>query len=73
MTIRELRRVLTEIGDQDMTVRQVRTALFAQPDQDVDLPGSLLFGMTAPVMCEAHPAFEASYCPSCGTARKIGG
>lgn len=22
--------------------------------------------------CAAHPAFEADYCPSCGTARQIG-
>lgn len=22
-------------------------------------------------MCETHPAFEADYCPSCGTARVI--
>jgi len=23
--------------------------------------------------CEAHPAYEADYCPVCGTARVIGG
>lgn len=26
----------------------------------------------AMVLCELHPAFEADYCPSCGTARRIG-
>lgn len=28
---------------------------------------------TAPARCTEHPAFEADYCPSCGTAQVIGG
>lgn len=27
----------------------------------------------AVAMCATHPAFEADYCPSCGTAQVIGG
>jgi len=27
---------------------------------------------TAAPRCEIHPAFEAEYCPSCGTSRRIG-
>ena len=23
--------------------------------------------------CDKHPAYEADYCPICGTAREIGG
>lgn len=26
----------------------------------------------APVMCSEHRAYEADYCPACGTARVIG-
>lgn len=26
----------------------------------------------APARCELHPAYEADYCPLCGTARVIG-
>lgn len=28
---------------------------------------------TRPARCASHPAFEADYCPSCGTAQVIGG
>jgi len=27
---------------------------------------------TQPARCELHPAFEADYCPTCGTAQQIG-
>lgn len=27
---------------------------------------------TTPTRCTEHPAFEADYCPSCGTAQQIG-
>lgn len=27
---------------------------------------------TRPARCTLHPAFEADYCPSCGTAQVIG-
>lgn len=27
---------------------------------------------TAPGRCATHPAYDADYCPSCGTARVIG-
>lgn len=27
---------------------------------------------TASTRCQAHPAFEADYCPTCGTAQRIG-
>jgi hypothetical protein len=27
----------------------------------------------APVRCSEHPAYDADYCPVCGTARVIGG
>lgn len=26
-----------------------------------------------PERCEKHPAYEADYCPGCGTAQVIGG
>lgn len=30
-----------------------------------------LLGLYPALMCQAHPAFEADYCPGCGTAAKI--
>lgn len=33
----------------------------------------LITGTPTPTRCPEHPAYEADYCPSCGTARVIGG
>ncbi len=32
------------------------------------LPGTQLCEVCSPGMCQAHPAYEADYCPGCGTA-----
>lgn len=46
MTIRELRSVLTEIDNQNMTVQELRAILFDQEDQDQELNSMDLFKMT---------------------------
>ena len=37
MTIRELRQALTEIKNQNMTVKELRAILFEQEDQDREI------------------------------------
>ena len=37
MTIRELRQALTEIENQNMTVKEMRAILFEQEDQDREI------------------------------------
>lgn len=37
MTTRELRQALTEIENQDTTIKELRTILFDQEDQDKEL------------------------------------
>ena len=37
MTIRELRQMLTEINNQNMTIQELRSILFVQENQDKEL------------------------------------
>lgn len=46
MTIRELRKALTEIDNQTMTVKELRAILFEHDDQDKEIDGMDLFKMT---------------------------
>lgn len=36
------------------------------------VPVGNLTAVPAPARCAQHPAFDADYCPSCGTSRVIG-
>ena len=46
MTIRELRQALTEIKNQNMTVKELRAILFEQEDQDKEVSPYDLLKMT---------------------------
>lgn len=46
MTIRELRQTLTEIENQNMTVKELRAILFGQEDQDKEICPYDLLKMT---------------------------
>ena len=46
MTIKELRLVLSEIDNQSMTIKDLRSILFAQEDQDQVLNNMDLFRLT---------------------------
>jgi hypothetical protein len=37
------------------------------------VPTAVVRVPSASLACPEHPAFEADYCPACGTARQIGG
>lgn len=42
MTIRQLRQMLTEVDNQEMTIRELRAALFEQQEQDEELTGVMI-------------------------------
>lgn len=46
MTIRELRQALTEINNQNMTVKELRAILFEQEEQDKEICPYDLLKMT---------------------------
>ncbi|WP_160644800.1 MULTISPECIES: hypothetical protein [unclassified Neglectibacter] len=46
MTISELRNVLTEIENQNMTIKELRAILFVQEDQDKKLADTDLLKIT---------------------------
>lgn len=46
MTVRELRAMLTEVDNQEMTVKQLRDILFNVEEQDEKLTGLDLFELT---------------------------
>ena len=46
MTIRELRQALSEIDNQNMTVKELRAILFEQEEQDKELTSNDLLKIT---------------------------